>query len=198
MLHPDTEVRFISPEMGSGVFATRLIPRGTVVWVQDRLDRVYQESDVRAMAPVYQEILEKYCFRNRNGEWVFCWDNTRFINHSFKPTNMTTPYQFELAICDIQPGQQMTNDYGYFNIIEPFECLPEPGSERCMVMPDDLLHHHQEWDLQLAEAFSTFDRLEQPLSHLIGADYLELAGRIARGECQHDSILNCFFGGGRA
>ena len=32
MIHPDTELRFISPEIGFGVFATKLIPQGTITW----------------------------------------------------------------------------------------------------------------------------------------------------------------------
>ena len=36
MLHPDTEVHFIDPKIGSGIFASRPIPRGTIIWVQDK------------------------------------------------------------------------------------------------------------------------------------------------------------------
>jgi hypothetical protein len=81
MLHPHTEVRFINEQIGRGVFATQPIPKGTVVWVQDRFDRVFTETEVRALEPVYQEILETYCFRDRQGRWVFCWDNTRFFQY---------------------------------------------------------------------------------------------------------------------
>ena len=34
MIHPDTELRFISDEVGYGVFATALIGRGTITWVR--------------------------------------------------------------------------------------------------------------------------------------------------------------------
>jgi hypothetical protein len=30
MLHPDTEIRFVSEEIGVGVFATRLLHKGTL------------------------------------------------------------------------------------------------------------------------------------------------------------------------
>ena len=40
MIHPDTELRFINREIGFGVVATRLIRRGTIIWVRDELDQV--------------------------------------------------------------------------------------------------------------------------------------------------------------
>lgn len=193
MLHPHTEVRFINPQIGSGVFATRLIPKGTVVWVQDKFDRVYTESEVRSLEPVYREILEKYCFRDCQGRWVFCWDNTRYINHSFYPSCIATPYQFEIAVTDILPGQEITNDYGFFNIIEPLECWPERGCDRTRVMPDDLLRYADKWDRQLADGFRLFGKVKQPLSGLIEPAYLAKAQRIARGEAILDSIRTCYY-----
>jgi len=37
MIHPHTELRFISEQVGHGVLATQIIPRGTMVYVKDRL-----------------------------------------------------------------------------------------------------------------------------------------------------------------
>ncbi len=193
MLHPDTEVRFVNDLIGNGVFATRPIPKGTAVWVLDRFDRVMPEQEVRALEPVYQEILEKYCFRDREGRWIFCWDNTRFINHSFRPTCITTPYQFEIAVVDIAAGQEITNDYGFFNIIEPFDCLPEPGSSRTRVMPDDILRCAPEWDRQLAAALACFAQVAQPLAGLMAPEHLATVQRIARGEIPPASIRTCYF-----
>ena len=193
MLHPHTEVRLIDERIGHGVFATRLIPRGTAVWVRDKFDRVYTEAEVRELEPVYQEILEKYCFRDREGSWVFCWDITRFINHSFCPTCIATPYGFEIAVVDIEPGRQITNDYGFFNIIEPFECFPEAGCDRTMVMPDDILRYGEEWDRQLASAFRSFNLVDQPLDFLVDPAVLAKVRRIAAGAEKLDSIRSCYY-----
>lgn len=193
MLHPDTEVRFVNEVIGNGVFATRPIPRGTAIWVLDRFDRVMGEEEVRALEPVYQQILEKYCFRDREGNWIFCWDNTRFINHSFHPTCIATPYQFEIAVVDIAAGQEITNDYGFFNIIEPFDCLPEPGCARTRVMPDDILRCAPEWDRQLAAALACFAAVAQPLAGLIKPEQLATVQRVARGEIPPASIRACYY-----
>ena len=193
MIHPHTKVEFISDEVGYGLVASRHIRKGTVTWVLDDLDRLFYEEEVRRMSLPCQEILERYCFRNNRGQWVFCWDNTRYINHSFFPTCIATPYQFELAVRDIRAGEQITNDYGFFNIIEPFDCLPEPGCERTRVMPDDILRCHETWDAQLAEAFALYSGVDQPLARFMKPETLKKAEGIASGREQMDSILNCYY-----
>ena len=40
MIHPDTEVRRVDDVVGVGVFATALIPRGTLTWALDPLDQL--------------------------------------------------------------------------------------------------------------------------------------------------------------
>ncbi len=193
MLHPDTEVRFVDQLIGHGVFATKLIPRGTLTWVLDKFDRLYTEPEVRQLDLPYQEILERYCFRNREGRWVFCWDNTRFINHSFSANSIATPYGCELAIRDIQPGEQITNDYGFFNIIEPFDCAPEEGSPRTRVMPDDLLRYAPFWDALLASAYPDFVAVEQPLLRILSPENAALLTAVARGEAAPQSVSVNYF-----
>lgn len=193
MLHPATEVRFVSAEIGSGVFATSLIPKGTITWVLDKFDRVYPEAEVRQMEPVYQEILEKYCFRDRDGSWVFCWDNTRYINHSFNSNCVATPYGCEIAVRDIQPGEQITNDYGFFNIIEPFDMYPEPGSVRTRVMPNDLLTCAEMWDGLLAMAYPCFLDVPQPLLRVLPENQRQALEAVSRGDEKPISIRANYF-----
>ncbi len=144
MIHPHTELRFISDKIGYGVVATRFIPKGTITWALDKLDRVFEPSEIKLFERVYQEILDKYCYRNNVGDFVFCWDIARFVNHSFNSNCISTPYEFEVAVRDILPGEELTDDYGYLNVTEPFDCLPEEGSTRTRVMPDDLLNFYPE------------------------------------------------------
>jgi len=46
MMHPDTEIRFISKEIGYGVVAKKIIPKGTITWVQDELDQIYTPKQI--------------------------------------------------------------------------------------------------------------------------------------------------------
>ena len=136
MIHPDTELKFISSEKGYGVVAKEFIPRGTITWVQDELDRVLTIGQIAKMGKKYQYLVEHYCFRDNKGNYVLCWDHGKYVNHSFNSNCLTTPYNFEIAIRDIQPGEELTDDYGYLNIEQPFKALSEQGSERTVVYPD--------------------------------------------------------------
>lgn len=196
MIHPDTELRFINEKIGYGVVATRLIPKGTITWALDRLDRIFTPAEIQSMAPIYRQIMDKYTYRNPVGNHVFCWDNARYINHSSNANCITTAYEFEIAIRDIQPGEELTDDYGYLNLEEPFEVLPEPGSNRTVVYPDDLVRYYAVWDDKLLAAFPDLEKVDQPLFHLLEPPIREKAQQIAAGKLKMDSILNCYYRNG--
>jgi hypothetical protein len=195
MIHPDTELRFISPEIGFGVVATRLIPKGTVTWVFDPLDQTFSPAQVRAMSPLQKQFLEKYTYRDHLGDYILCGDHARFVNHSFRSSCISTAYNCELAVRDILPGEELTDDYGYLNVEAPFDCQPEPGSPRTQVMPDDLLHFHAQWDAQLREAFQHVARLPQPLLPLLEPTCRAQVMAVAGGWEAMQSILSCHYAG---
>ncbi|WP_018616187.1 SET domain-containing protein [Segetibacter koreensis] len=193
MIHPKTELRFINDKVGYGVVATEFIPKGTITWAYDQLDRSFTPADIESLDRVYKDILHKYCYRDSKGNYVLCWDNSRFVNHSFNSNCISTAYNFELAVRDIHPGEELTDDYGYLNCLEPFVCLPEQDTSRTCVMPDDLLHFYKEWDNKLQAAFTYFNSVDQPLAFLIEPSYRYKVDAIALGIESMDSILNCFY-----
>jgi hypothetical protein len=192
MIHPNTELKMISPEMGIGVFATQFIPKGTITWVQDELDIILSPQVVKKLSTEYQATIEKYAFRNREGESVLCWDNSRFVNHSFNSNCLTTPYNFEIAVRDIQIGEELTDDYGYLNISEPFEAFSE-NSDRKVVYPDDLLRYHPIWDAQIADAMQLIHKVPQELYGLVTQKHKNRIGLILGGKGELDSILTCYY-----
>jgi uncharacterized protein len=196
MIHPDTELRFINDQIGYGVVATKFIPKGTITWALDKLDRIFTTDDIRKMEPVYKQIMDKYTYRNPQGNYVFCWDIARYVNHSSISNCVTTAYEFEIAVRDIQPGEELTDDYGYLNLDEPFEVLPEPGSDRLIIYPDDLTRFYPMWDEKLLSAFPLLDKVEQPLFHILEKKTQEKAKAIAAGKHKMDSILNCYYRNG--
>lgn len=193
MIHPHTELRFINESIGFGVFATEFIPKGTITWILDDLDQVFDEPYVQSLDPLRRDRILKYSFRDERGYYIHCWDIARYVNHSFTPTLITTPYKFELAARDLYPGDEITDDYGYFNLDEPFYCLPEPNSTRLNVMPDDILQYYPEWDRKAADAMQYFNQVEQPLKHLIDPVYGSKVDAIAAGKEPLDSILTCYY-----
>ena len=192
MIHPDTELRFINDVIGYGVVATKFIPKGTITWVQDDLDRVYSPEDIAKVNPIMLPHLDRYCFTNSKGYKVLCWDNAKFVNHSFNPSCMSTAYDFEIAIRDIHPGEQLTDDYGYLNVEEPFEAEDE-GTERKVVYRDDILRYHELWDKAILDNLDSIKAHEQPLKKYISKQNWDEFGKVLSGESQLRSIKTCYF-----
>lgn len=192
MIHPHTELRFITPEIGYGVVATQFIPAGTITWVLDELDREFTPQQFTEMAPPFQNVLDTYSYRNSKGNYVLCWDHGRFVNHSFKSNCLSTAYDFEIAVRDIHPGEQLTDDYGYLNVDTPFQ-PSEEGTKRKTVYPDDLEHYHKKWDKKIAAVFPKIATLPQPLAQLLPKKTKERIATITAGSEEPESILTLYF-----
>lgn len=192
MIHPKTELKLISKEIGYGVVAKEFIPAGTITWTLDKLDREFTPEQVKKMDPLYQNILETYCYRNNKGNLVLCWDYGRYVNHSFKSNCLSTAYDFEIAIRDIHPGEELTDDYGYLNVSEPFKGVDE-GTRRKTVYPDDLLKHYKGWDKKLVQNFPKIIQVEQPLQPLINPKLWQEIEDIAKGKKEMESIKSNYF-----
>lgn len=163
MIHPDTELRFINLTMGYGVFATRLIPQGTITWVRDDLDQTFSLEAVARMRPEYQRLIEKYSFVDAQGQVVLCWDHARYVNHSCAATCFSAGYDFEFAIRDIRPGDELTDDYGTLNLREPFHCACRMPACRQVIRPDDMERLAVNWDGVVQQVFPRLAVVEQPL-----------------------------------
>jgi len=191
MIHPSTEVRYIDGEKGYGLFATKFIPRGTVTWVRDKLDRELSSEELAAFGPELAEVIIHFSYRNCRGNYVFCWDNARYTNHETEPNTCITAYETEIAVRDIQAGEEVTNHYGMLNIIESF--VPSGCEES--VGPDDLILHAQEWDRQLKEAFPYLTKVDQPLRKFATDEKWALLEQISRNEIEMASVSTCHYVG---
>lgn len=192
MIHPHSEVRYISEEKGYGLFATQLIPKGTITWVRDQLDREFTEAELLAFAEPIRERIIHYSYRNREGNYIFCWDNTRYMNHENTPDTCVTPYNLEIAVRDILPGEEITNHYGMLNITEPL-VLPEPYN--ITVAGDDLLRYAPLWDGLLREAFPLLMQVAQPLRPYMQLSDWERAAAVSCGSLPLESVRTLYFAG---
>jgi hypothetical protein len=190
MIHPDTALAYINDSIGYGVVATKFIPQGTIIWILDELDQKFDPAYVEALDPIMQKTIIKYCYRDYQGAYILCWDIARYVNHSFNSSMIGTAYNFELAVRDIYPGEELTDDYGYFNLEEPFHCAPEPGCSRTQVMPDDILYYYAEWDYKAAKALRHMPSVDQPLRQFMAPDLRAKVDAIALGNEPMDSILS--------
>lgn len=193
MMHPYTELKFIDEKIGFGVVATKFIPKGTITWALDELDYLLEPEFVANLDQYRRKFVNKYSYRNRHGQYILCWDLGRYLNHSFHANCRGTAYDFEIAIRDIHPGEQLTSDYGTLNIGTPFKGIPEEGTKRKIVNPDDLLHYYMEWDEEVLEALKYFHSVQQPLLPLIPPEYLEKVELALQQNKLPDSIKSNYY-----
>jgi len=165
MLHPDTELKMVNELIGYGVFATRPIPRGTITWVLDPLDQVLDEARVGDIeGSALGHVLTRYTWIDCTGARILCWDFARFMNHSCEANSFSPGgFDFEIAVRDIAPGEQLTSDYGSLNLEAQLAC--SCGSDECrgIVRPDDFETRAPLWDELIRQAFPDVAVVSQPL-----------------------------------
>jgi hypothetical protein len=192
MIHPLTEVRYISAEKGYGVVAKQPIPKGTITWVMDKLDRVFTPIEIATIGADYQPIIATYCFIDAQGNYVLCWDNERYINHSFNANCITTAYDFTIAVRNIEQEEEITNDYGFLNVNNSFDCAREANSDRTKVDPNDFLTCFKKWDEQVAEAFVLIPKVEQPLMKWLPKNVQQKIADVVENGAAIDSVITCY------
>jgi hypothetical protein len=166
MLLPYVELRYVDETIGYGTFATRFIPKGTITWVQDAFDRAFSPAAVEAMHPLHRAILDKYSYPDASGDLILCWDHGRFVNHSCEATCLAPGFEFEIAVRDILPGEEVTDDYGTLNT-EPFICHCRKPRCRGVVRCEDIVVYGDVWDESLLAAFRAVGNVPQPLWDLV-------------------------------
>lgn len=196
MIHPDTSLRFITPTVGHGLIATRPIPMGTVIWVQDALDQLLEPERVSALPPEYDELIARYTYGDASGNRVLIWDLGRQMNHSCQPNCLGTLHGFEVAIRDIGVGEQLTNDYGTFEDNREDDFFPchcgAPGcrrNTRSALDPEQLTALRAQFRLALTLTPSVV----QPLASLLDVGRLyEACERAGYPQAEANTLINQF------
>ena len=172
MIHPDTQLSEIDVMVGVGVTAVAFIPRGTITWARDALDQALSASRVASLPSAYGPILERYTYDDGQGARILCWDGGRWMNHSCAPNCAGTALGFEVALRDILPGEQLTNDYQTLalNAAEGFTCRCGAPSCRGEITAGEGKLIEAELLRQAAEALLSNVDVAQPLASLIGPE----------------------------
>ncbi len=173
MIHPHTKLKFINKNIGYGVFATRDIPEGTIVYVKDSLEQVISPTDYLLHSEMMRAVIDRYSYIDELGNRIISWDFAKYVNHCCNCNTISTGYGFEIAIRDIKKGEQITDEYGIFNIDREISLVcGEPGCRK-VIYPDDFEKYYREWDEKIKVSLAKlFDR-EQPLMSFIGKDVRE-------------------------
>jgi hypothetical protein len=192
VLHPHTELRHISQSLGYGVVATRLIPRGTIIWVLDKLDQTFTRDQITGLGKPYSELLDKWAYQLPNGDSVLNWDLARYFNHSCDPNCMNAGMSFEIAVRDIAPDEELTDDYRMLNKSLPYACAC--GSPQChsLIFASDFVRHASRWDDIVRAAFPSIADVEQPLWDMV-QEKDEITQALAEPQRIPSCRVNSFF-----
>jgi hypothetical protein len=172
MIHPHTALRFINDEIGYGVFATHFLPKGTIVYVKDELEVDVAPGHYEKLPPPFRQTVDKYSYIDERGHRIVSWDFAKYVNHCCNCNTMSTGYGFEIAIRDIQAGEEITDEYGMFNM--EAEMFVQCKYENCRgrVKANDIDLYFREWDEKVFAALEQVDRVEQLLWPVLPADML--------------------------
>ena len=195
MIHPDTELRFVNAEIGYGVFATAFIPKGTIVYVKDDLEIEISKSRFSKLDKTHQDIVEKFSYMDPRGVRIVSWDHAKYVNHRCECNSMSTGYGFEIAIRDIAKDEELTDEYGMFNI--PYSIDINCGCQSCRktLMPTDMDMHYQAWDRQVQAAIKQMNEVDQPLWEIMDITSRTEIMQFLSGQAEYRSVKNLKFNG---
>jgi len=180
MIHPSTELRHIDAQLGYGVFATTRLPRGTITYVWDPLEVEIRPDDPRLEEAALRDQIERYSYIDSRGTRIVSWDHAKYVNHCCQCNTMSTAYGFEIAVRDIEAGEQITDEYGMFNLPEPMKLVCSGGPCRGQVCGGDLVRLSDDWDRKIKGALEAVELVEQPLWPLVDSVTATQVERYAR------------------
>ena len=108
---------------GTGLFATELVPKGTIVWrFTPDIDESYSEEEVERLAEPHRgevlSFIHSYISK-ATGKYIWCGDDARYMNHSEEPnvgmlSQIDGHEEVNPTLRDVQPGEELTIDYRTF------------------------------------------------------------------------------------
>ena len=170
MIHPKTELKYINDQVGYGVFATDDIPEGTIVYVKDSLEVVITPTEFLLHTEEMKDVIEKYSYIDEHGNRIISWDFAKYVNHCCNCNTMSTGYGFEIAIRDIKKGEQITDEYGIFNLEYEMKLVCGEYCCRMKVAPEDFDNYYPVWDEKIKTSINKLTQVEQPLMPFIDGD----------------------------
>lgn len=100
-----------------GLFADEFIPQGTITWrFLEGFDQRLPRSILNELSAPAREQFLKYGYLDSDHMlYELCADDARFFNHSDVPNTGSISNDSDVALRDIQPGEELTCDYRTFD-----------------------------------------------------------------------------------
>jgi uncharacterized protein len=116
MLRVRTSIK-ASTKHGTGLFADERIPKGTTTWQYDpEFDTAFTDEQVSRMPAAGRALFWKYAYLDKDiGKYVLCADDQRYINHSTNEFNIKSTPNQDVALRDIEPGEELLCNYNDYD-----------------------------------------------------------------------------------
>ena len=127
----------LDTDYGKGLFATAKVPAGSLVWGYVQGVNVREYDEEAALAHLSTKTF-KECQRwldltyGQRGMLCEVLDDGKYMNHSTSPNCKTRHGGNTYAVRDIEPGEQLYEDYTTFDhpdflypLLEKYECAPD-------------------------------------------------------------------------
>lgn len=163
MMHPHTELKTVSPEIGVGVFATRPIPKGTILYVEDPLEIDIPPDHPMLQLPIFRKLVDVYAIMKVDGHYEISWDYAKYVNHCCHYNAITTGFGFDIAVRDIEEGEQIRDDYGMFNVDYGMELICDFDDCRKKVRSIDWDLCASRWEADARDALAHAGQVPQLL-----------------------------------
>ena len=124
-------------------------------------------EEYERLGPELQQAAEKYSYIDERGVRIISWDIAKYVNHCCNCNTISTGYGFEIALRDIQPNEQITDEYGIFNLEWDMEVdCPYPNCRR-RIENADFDRYYKEWDEKIRKVLIHVFDIDQPLLPLV-------------------------------
>ncbi len=188
MIHPHTRLQFINDDIGYGVFAAQHIPRGTIVYVKDPLELEFTPEAYAAHTQEMQAVIEKYSYIDERGVRILSWDFAKYVNHCCQFNTISTGYGFEIAVRDILPGEEITDDYALFNLEYDMSLVCSRPECRGLVSSRDFDRLVPEWDRIIQQTLPLLFDQAQPLLPFLDPETLKELEALSAGNGNYRSV----------
>lgn len=113
-----------SPTEGRGLFAKKNFKKGDIVLGWNVNNIFLSEAELNELPNELRRYVALY-----QDKYLLIAEPERYMNHSCDPNTQTDENGIDIAVRDIDQGEEVNGDYARFPTLEGFEC--KCGTEKC-------------------------------------------------------------------
>lgn len=152
---------------GEGIFAGETILKGTIVFYYSSNDVYVSKKDFKSLSDFEKQRIYQLGVEGEDGDWIVTDGDA---NHSCDANILSLfvdGLYCDIAVKDIQMGEEITIDYGLFYSSFPWEMTCRCHSYNCRGIFGSAIAVDSKtmelWHLRISEAAARIHRVRQPL-----------------------------------